>query len=333
MCVAGISSRLHLLATVLLLVPANVALPNCTSRCGNISIPYPFGISDECQREGFKLDCNETYHPPKLFMNSSRFEVLEISTQDSTLCIDNGIFTLAGDTGLNGYIRMNWSFPFDHSLYKVLASTNEVVVLGCGIDVIVQWDSPGGGEPAGTNCYEKCMLGHPAIATDGKCPGIGCCSLSHYVELDSNMFQMKYSVDENLPVNSGLAVVDSKWWSEKKKVMLLQKVVPSDTSLGASNGVLHTIPGAPIMTAVSWVFSTLSCAEASNSSDFGCLSDKSECLDYLKPDDSTTGGYRCQCWHGYEGNPYERHGCQGASFHYGVMQLHVKGGVNNKKAA
>ncbi|EMS68945.1 Wall-associated receptor kinase 3 [Triticum urartu] len=241
---AGIAALLHLLqllATALVLVSANAASPNCTSRCGNISIPCPFGVSAGCHREGFKLACNETYHPPKLFMNSSGVEVLEISAQDSTLCIDSGILTLARDEWLDGFIHMN-------------CANNK--------------------------------------------------------QFDSNMFPIKYSAEkENLLVNSSLALVESNWRSKKNNVMVLQKAVSFETSLGASKGVLHTIPGVPIRTAVSWVFSNMSCAEASNSSDFGCLSDNSECLEYLKPDDSR-GGHTSQCWHGYEGNPYVQHGCQ-----------------------
>lgn len=204
---------------------------------------------------------------------------------------------------------MNWSVPLDDSLYRVLAGRNEIAVMGCGITVFLQWHSPGT-EPAGTTCRPGCMPGHPVIATDGTCSGVGCCSAMN-VQSDSNMFPIKYSVEkENLQVNSSLALVESKWWSKKKNVMVLQKAVSSDTSLGASKGVLHSIPGVPVRTAVRWwVFSNLSCAEASNSSDFGCLSDNSECLEYHEPDDSR-GGYTCQCWHGYEGNPYVQHGCQ-----------------------
>ncbi|KAE8803126.1 Wall-associated receptor kinase 1 [Hordeum vulgare] len=119
------------------------------------------------------------------------------------------------------------------------------------------------------------MPGHPVIATDGTCPGSGCCS-TDTGRSDSNMIPIKYSMEkENLPVNSSLALVERKWWSKKKNVMMLQKAVPSDTNLGASKDILHTIPGVPIRTAINCVFSNLSCAEASNSSDFGCLSGNS----------------------------------------------------------
>uniref|UniRef100_A0A0E0AG89 Protein kinase domain-containing protein n=1 Tax=Oryza glumipatula TaxID=40148 RepID=A0A0E0AG89_9ORYZ len=61
------------------LAPATAAsvrrLPttSCPDRCGNISIPYPFGIGADCARdEGFQLDC-ELDSPPRL-VTSSQFE-------------------------------------------------------------------------------------------------------------------------------------------------------------------------------------------------------------------------------------------------------------------
>uniref|UniRef100_A0ACD5TZM6 Uncharacterized protein n=1 Tax=Avena sativa TaxID=4498 RepID=A0ACD5TZM6_AVESA len=317
---AGIEALLHLVATMLLvLVTAIIASPNCASRCGNISIPYPFGLIAGCHREGFKLDCNDnTYNPPKLFMNSSGIQVLEISAQDSTLWIDSGILTLDGNQDIDGFIRMNWSIPLDYSLYKVSSGTNVVVFLGCGINAIVQWHTPGG--DSASNCVPECVPGHPVVATDGTCSGIGCCSTRN-VGFNSNMFLIKYTVEEdNLTVNSSLALVEEKWWSQKKNVMALQQAVSSDNTslLGVSDGVLHNIPGAPVRTAISWVFSNLTCGEAINSSDFGCLSDNSECIDHLEPDAGSTGGYTCRCWRGYEGNPYERHGCQGFATVIGI---------------
>ncbi|KAM0830716.1 hypothetical protein ACQ4PT_066040 [Festuca glaucescens] len=286
---ASIAALLQLLATMLVLVSVNVASPNCASICGNISIPYPFGLSAGCHRESFKLFCNETYHPPKLFIENSVVEVLEISTQDSTVTIDSGILSLA--LARNEAINAVWAIPLNGSIYTMSAGRNGLVVLGCGFTILVAFDQESA--PASSTLYD-CLSSYPK---------------QQVLLFDSNLIPIDVNIrDITAPINASLAVMEGGWWSNGNN-MTLQKAVLADTSLGASRGVLHSIPGVPIRTVISWVFSSLSCAEARNSSDFGCLSDNGECLDYIKQDDSA-GGYTCHCRGGYEGNPYQRHGCQ-----------------------
>nr|POE97976.1 wall-associated receptor kinase-like 8 [Quercus suber] len=75
-----------LLLTYGLAEAAPMAKPNCRDRCGNISIPYPFGIGGSCYKEKwFEVVCNETAGiPAKAFLTSIDVELLEIKIGDLT---------------------------------------------------------------------------------------------------------------------------------------------------------------------------------------------------------------------------------------------------------
>ncbi|GJY95191.1 wall-associated receptor kinase 2-like protein [Tanacetum coccineum] len=82
----------------------NIAKPGCQTHCGNITVPYPFGIGKDtgCYLDGdFYLNCNTSFDPPKLFIMSGNLEIYNISdselrifTSVSTGCYSN----LRGDT-------------------------------------------------------------------------------------------------------------------------------------------------------------------------------------------------------------------------------------------
>ncbi|KAG5249814.1 wall-associated receptor kinase [Salix suchowensis] len=61
--------------------PPRLAKPNCPEyRCGNISIPYPFGIGKDCYMdESFDVKCNETSTSPRAFLRRIDMELENIT--------------------------------------------------------------------------------------------------------------------------------------------------------------------------------------------------------------------------------------------------------------
>lgn len=61
---------------------ASQVLPGCQEKCGNVTIPYPFGMERGCYKaeDGwFQVTCNSSYIPPKPFIGTSKMEIIEFS--------------------------------------------------------------------------------------------------------------------------------------------------------------------------------------------------------------------------------------------------------------
>ncbi|KAG1359750.1 putative Wall-associated receptor kinase-like 5 [Cocos nucifera] len=55
------------------------ALPGCPDKCGNIPVPYPFGIGPNCSREGFEITCSSTNSgSPRASISGLDIEVTDI---------------------------------------------------------------------------------------------------------------------------------------------------------------------------------------------------------------------------------------------------------------
>ncbi|CAN6222695.1 unnamed protein product [Urochloa humidicola] len=84
-----------------------IGLPNCTTSCGGVSVPYPFGIERGCFLQRLNLTCDTSYTPPRLFL--FRRHVINISLDESTVhfirrirggLMNNGRPRRVDDTGI-----------------------------------------------------------------------------------------------------------------------------------------------------------------------------------------------------------------------------------------
>ncbi|CAN6318934.1 unnamed protein product [Urochloa humidicola] len=191
-----------------------VTLPGCPDKCGNISIPYPFGTKAGCYFDPtFSVTCNLSTVPPAT-LNSlltlkgdgyyfgDQADPVGVSTDMSWWTVDlvdvdvargeaRVSMPISSDCSVNGCYHelriastsMNFSTTF-------LISSVRNVLVGVGQSVRARLF----GDMAGTNYSTACnsLFDTPAAAQDGLCQAIGCCQAELAPGLVSVMPSMYY---------------------------------------------------------------------------------------------------------------------------------------------
>ncbi|TVU05254.1 hypothetical protein EJB05_48412 [Eragrostis curvula] len=271
---------LFLAVAALFLVPQTLA---CSSRCGNISIAYPFGIEPGCYKDGFNLTCNRTHHPPKLFLGDGTVEVLEVSIPNGTVQINNtGIKTDINSSRTWGGLRAGG--PFFFAPHK-----NKLLVISCNS---TQFTLMGEDNSTITACSTFCpdmgfrrMSNRQIQLVVEDCSGIGCCDAAILKGYTSYNIKLQPPDSPSSEVQSILFIAEMGFYSPSSLLF--------ETHLEALPALLD------------WVISNSTCHKEVPASE--CRSSNSFCRNYTS---HVYDGYQCSCSAGYEGNPYIPNGCQ-----------------------
>ncbi|KAF5809229.1 putative wall-associated receptor kinase, galacturonan-binding domain-containing protein [Helianthus annuus] len=267
----------------------NLAKPGCDSRCGDLIVPYPFGmgINKNCSiGTGFQIYCNTSFNPPKAFLRNGDYNhVVQIS--DSTLRTSNLLATVEYRI-VSNYTNSPYTF----------SKVNKFTVLGCHD---YAWlDSETKYKNVSTGCMTICSSVDDAIANE--CSGSGCCQSSIPKDISFYKTELRGLRDSNdsrpvveVPSGSYAFVGEGDVFSFNGSADL------RDPHL--SDRIEATVP-----IVLEWAIGgNLSCAEAEAMDGFACVNSNSQCVNSTRE----SGGYRCICKQGYQGNPYLPPGCQG----------------------
>lgn len=105
----------------------SLAKPNCQAFCGEISIPFPFGIGPGCySHEWFEIVCNGTFSPPKSFAKSINLEVLNISIENNGIHVNLPITS----SGCNGATTSSVHINLESSPFA-FSQRNKFTATGC----------------------------------------------------------------------------------------------------------------------------------------------------------------------------------------------------------
>ncbi|KAI3447801.1 hypothetical protein Pfo_004466 [Paulownia fortunei] len=267
----------------------SIAKPNCQSKCGNLTVSYPFGIGigTGCSLGSwFDVNCNTSFNPPRPFISTINLEIVDIT--DDKVLIKNWVAATCYDQ-FGNITRQNRASINLVGTPFTFSDTNKFTVLGCDEFALIAGSE---GRNFTSGCVSLCSSSQDLI--EGECSGIGCCQTAipkGLKKFNSNLGSLSNHVDIWSFDPCGYAFLGDPDSFRFRA-----------SDLNDTRFQNRTIENVPVV--LEWAIGAQNCSEAQKSNDFACLQN-SYCVD----SDTDLGGYRCSCSKGYEGNPYLSPGC------------------------
>jgi len=149
-----------------------IALPGCQDKCGEVAIPYPFGIGSECARDsGFIITCNTSFTPPLPVLGSTNIDLLDIQLPLGLIRVNQIVANEChSESGINDSYANVWT-DLSELPYKFSDSRNKFVGIGCDTKAYLLDKEL----VFMTGCSSMCN--DISYVTNGTCAGIGCCEI------------------------------------------------------------------------------------------------------------------------------------------------------------
>ncbi|CAN6238690.1 unnamed protein product [Urochloa humidicola] len=282
--------------------PAMQPSPTCPRRCGDIDIPYPFGVGAGCHLDTgdwtFVLSCNRT-PDGRLRLYNYQIEVLDMSVRHGQLRIYSVINPWCYNAtagAMNG--QNNWWYDMSITNFRINDALNRFTVVGC--NSLAYFRSLN--DTSDTSRYMTgCMAMCPGVArlADGSCAGVGCCQTA--IPSGLNGYQVSFEEKFNTSGIAGFSPCSYAVLVEAAAFEFRTAYVTTDAFVAENGGQVPVV--------LDWAIGNKTCEEVRRdeaAAYYACVSGNSECVD------SKYGkgrGYLCNCSAGYDGNPYLIDGC------------------------
>ncbi|KAM0830174.1 hypothetical protein ACQ4PT_066411 [Festuca glaucescens] len=303
-----------------------IAHPGCHDKCGEMSIPFPFGMGKPgCFLPGFEVNCNSSFHPPRAFLvdnnGSGPFQLRSTLTHTSTTggtgsgpkpnlvelkdisVTDNEarVYSrVSSDCSTNStHFAANFQYTKLGDEGPFLLSATRNVLIGVGSNVESMMMTYLGETGNGTRAYMPSCLSNLMrkleYATNGTCSGLGCCLAALPLQAPPlTEFAVAFQPRPNYlwgtnPCFYGM-VVEKSWYNfSTHHLYVREPLYPS---------------GLPVVLEFA-IRNRGSCPPDGQQTPpgYACVSGNSTC------NNTARGAYVCNCLEHYHGNPYITGGC------------------------
>ncbi|KAF9684625.1 hypothetical protein SADUNF_Sadunf04G0137900 [Salix dunnii] len=265
--------------------------PGCQEKCGNVSVPYPFGVLEKscAMNDDFFLNCtsNDEGHPELLF--GRNMPISNISQQEGTVTVGiDAAFSCYNKTGIqtDSFAQsMTLVGPFMFS-----DTRNIFTAIGCDTFGLVTNSE----STYGAACLSLCTE-YVEMSDENPCSGSGCCQTSIPNGLNSLYYAL--SSFSNYTNVSDFNLCGFAFLADTRSLKISDWPLSRTPKYGKDAYATDVV--------IEWVVENKTCEQAkANTSAYACGAN-ANCT-YPEIDQ----GYRCLCNEGFAGNPYLKDGCQ-----------------------